>query len=100
MPLFITHVRAVGSDARAGSTSPIAEPLGELAPAAIEPEMATPLFDFAPPAEVLAPVFPVVSEELETSEPALASAAEPAMIESDPEPIPQGQPIPYQLGRA
>ena len=77
--------------------APIAEPLGELAPAAIEPERATPLFDFAPPAEVLAPVFPVVSEELETSEPALASAAEPSVIESEPEPIPQGQPIPYQL---
>jgi tetratricopeptide (TPR) repeat protein len=80
--------------------APISEPIGELAVAAVEPEVAPPLFEFAPPAEVLAPVFPVVSEELETPEPALAPADESSMIESEPEPIPQGQPIPYQLPAA
>jgi tetratricopeptide (TPR) repeat protein len=73
------------------------EPIVEPAVSPVAPEVAPPVFEFTPPAEVLAPVFPVVSEELETSEPGLAPAAEPSVIESEPEPIPQGQPIPYQL---
>ena len=77
--------------------APVSEPIAEPAVTAVAPELALPVFEFAPPAEVVAPLFPAVSEVLEISEPALALAPEPSVIESEPEPIPQGQPIPYQL---
>jgi tetratricopeptide (TPR) repeat protein len=80
--------------------APAPEPVAETAVPAVPAEVSPPVFEFAPPAEIFAPVFPSVSEVVEASEPVIAPAAEPLAIESEPEPIPQGQPIPYQLAVA
>ena len=76
--------------------APVAEAIVEPLPEVVVPEeTAPPAFDFVPPEEVI-PAFARFSEEIEPTEAAALPVAEPA-IESQAEPIPQGQPIPYQV---
>jgi hypothetical protein len=76
--------------------APVPEPVVESALSPVPEEVAPPVFDFVPPSDFVAPAFPPMPEVEEPSDMAVSPVVEP-VIQPEPGPIPQGQPIPYQI---